>query len=70
MLVFLDPLAPSILDDSEIEERWVIIGQTSELKLLLVVQTFVEYVSGSASVRIISARRLTRREARQYREGV
>lgn len=71
MGVFGDPLALSRLDDEsgQGEERWVTIGRNSRSNLLLVVHTYIEVVADMAMIRIISARRPTRREARQYEEG-
>lgn len=68
MTVFRDPLARSILDDTQGEERWVTIGETTTGNLLVVVHTWAELRPGQAYVRIISARRPTPNEARQYRE--
>jgi uncharacterized protein len=71
MTVFLDPLARSRLDEdnSRDETRWVTLGETSDGLLLVVVHTYVEVAPDRIYVRIISARRPTRHEARQYREG-
>ncbi len=71
MTVFLDPLARSRLDEdnSDEETRWVTLGETSDGLLLVVVHTYVEVAPDRVYVRIISARRPTRHEARQYREG-
>jgi uncharacterized DUF497 family protein len=70
MGVFGDPLALSLLDNEsgQVEERWVTIGRNPANNLLLVVHTYVELSEERASIRIISARRPTRREARQYEE--
>jgi uncharacterized protein len=68
MTVFRDPLARSIPDYSEGEERWVTVGETAVGNLLVVVHTWTELNNDEASVRIISARRPTPNEARQYRE--
>ena len=69
MAVFRDPLAVTILDNaSSGEERWVTLGQAADGGLILVVHTWIETYEGAAKARIISARRPTRREARQYRE--
>jgi uncharacterized protein len=51
------------------EERWITIGRIPQSNLLLVVHTYMELSADRASIRIISARRPTRREARQYEEG-
>lgn len=69
--VFADPLAVSIFDDehsSTAEDRWVTLGKAAE-DLLVVVHMFQEVSPAEATVRIISARRPTRREQRDYEEG-
>lgn len=70
MTIFRDPLALSIpdLDSEPGEERWVTVGEAADKRLLLVVHTWSETAEG-VMVRIISARRPNRNEARQYREG-
>ena len=65
--VFRDPLARSMPDDehSDVEDRWVTIGQSEDGLLLVVVHTLRQ--SGDRSlVRIISARSATRRERRAF----
>jgi len=71
MTVFLDPLAKSRLDEDSSDEelRWVTLGETRGGQLMVVVHTYVEMAAGRVAIRIISARRPTRREMRQYREG-
>jgi uncharacterized protein len=71
MGVFLDPLALSRrdVDHGEREERWVTIGMATGERLILVVHTHVELYDDRVLIRIISARRPTRPEARQYEEG-
>jgi uncharacterized DUF497 family protein len=71
MGIFSDPLALSLLDNEsgQGEERWVTIGRNPASNLLLVVHTYVELSSERAAIRIISARRPTRGEVRQYEEG-
>jgi uncharacterized protein len=71
MTVFNDPLAMSRFDDdnSDDEPRWVTLGETSDAQLMVVVHTYVEMAPGRVAIRIISARRPTGREQRQYREG-
>jgi uncharacterized DUF497 family protein len=71
MTVFSDPFAATIFDNehSEDEERWVTLGESAGGALLVVIHTWVETSADYARVRIISARRATRRETGQYREG-
>ncbi len=63
--VFDDLSAREIPDDdhSEQEERWIILGMSAELNVLVVV--YAEKVDGEI-VRIISARRATRQEEDEY----
>jgi uncharacterized DUF497 family protein len=70
MAVFRDPLARSMLDrdHGEEEERWVTLGGAGAGHLLVVVHTWTDIEADRAVVRIISARRATPKEARQYRE--
>ena len=69
--LFLDPLAISIFDEehSEGEERWVTIGRDKHGKILVIVHTFAEVSADESAVRIISARKASKREVRQY-EGI
>jgi uncharacterized protein len=71
MTVFRDPLARSILDrdHGSDEERWVTLGESSTGNLLVVVHTWADLNDEHSRVRIISARRPTANEARQYREN-
>lgn len=71
MTVFADPLALSRPDDDHGggEERWITLGRAVTAAFLLVVHTHVELTEDRVSVRIISARRPTRNETRQYEEG-
>jgi uncharacterized DUF497 family protein len=68
MGVFSDPLALSLLDNEsgQGEERWVTIGRNPASRLLLVVHTYMDLAADRAAICIISARRPTRREIRQY----
>jgi len=70
MGVFLDPLALSRLDDAHgtVEERWVTIGLSRGTNLLVVVHTHVEIEDDRITIRIISARKPTKREKRQYEQ--
>ena len=71
MAVFRDPLARSIFDPDHPpgEERWVTIGEAATGNLIVVVHTWADIDAERSAVRIISARRPTRNEARQYREN-
>ena len=63
--VFLDDFAVPYQDPAH-HDRFVLIGMSLESNLLLVI--FAERAGGYL-VRIISARRATRRERRAYEEG-
>lgn len=66
--VFNDPLMLTIPDEehSFSEERWITIGQAVNCKLILLVHTFIEINETVANIRIISARKATKHEQRQY----
>ena len=68
--VLMDPLAISIIDEehSEHEERWVSLGKDRRGSVLILIHTFLEVSAGECNIRIISARKATRREKRQYEE--
>ena len=65
--VFGDPLSLTIPDPahSQSEDRFVIMGQSHRQRLLVVVHT-----ERSDSIRMISARRASRRERRSYEESI
>ncbi len=64
--VFEDPLYVDFYDPdhSEDEERYLIVGQSSRGRLLI-----VSYTERGDSIRLISARELTRTERSAYEEG-
>ena len=63
----LDPLALVREDESaEGEARYVLVGMSREGRLLTVCYT----LRGEETIRLISARRATRREERQYAQGI
>lgn len=66
--VFLDPRALSELDEehSSDEERWVTLGLDQTGVLLVVCHTYREETEHYARIRIISTRKATRNEAKQY----
>ena len=64
--VFGDPLSSTIPDPahSQAEDRFVILGQSHRGKLLVVVHT-----GRGDNIRVISARRASKREHKQYEEA-
>jgi uncharacterized DUF497 family protein len=61
--VLLDPLALAQEDAlSEEESRWIVIGMSARMRLLTVVYT----IRREDRIRLISARKATRREAKFY----
>jgi uncharacterized DUF497 family protein len=68
-LVFEDPFAISVQDRIvEGEERWQTLGLVGGAVVLLVVHTYDE-ADGEGVVRIISARKATRRERMIYEQA-
>jgi uncharacterized DUF497 family protein len=69
--LFLDPLAISVPDDehSEAEERWVTMGRNRRGLILVIIHTLPESLVKERRIRIISARKATKREMRQYEES-
>jgi uncharacterized protein len=66
--IFKDPRAISIFDEvhSKEEERWITIGIDTNGILLLIIHTFTEKDNENFIIRIISARKATRKEIIQY----
>jgi len=67
--VFQDPEALSLHDRTHSEaggDRWITLGMDAHGQLLVVSHTWREAGEGAARCRIISARRATKSEARQY----
>jgi uncharacterized DUF497 family protein len=64
--VFADPLAAIFEDEahSEEEQREIIIGHSADDQILL-----VSFTERAGAIRIISARRATKRERRDYEEN-
>ena len=69
--VFRNPQAISIYDieHSQDKDRWITLGLDREGVALVVVHTFHDVDQDTARIRIISTRKATRREQRQYTEG-
>ena len=66
--MFLDPNMLSIPDEehSETEERWITIGVDGNGVPLVVVHTFKELNDETVLIRIISSRKATKVEQKQY----
>ncbi len=59
----LDPMALGFEDhDAEGKSRWILLGMSSQTRLLTVVYTLRD----GERIRLISARKATRNEAKQY----
>ncbi|MBE9046170.1 BrnT family toxin [Pleurocapsales cyanobacterium LEGE 10410] len=62
--VFADELAITIFDDHPVEERFITMGIDAIGRILVVV-----YTMRNDEIRLISARKATKNERRQYEEG-
>ena len=70
--VFYDPrlLTVADLEHSATEDRWFSVGCASNGVVLSVVYLWSDADSASTNVRLISARKSTPAESRQYQEGL
>ncbi|MCP4129879.1 MAG: BrnT family toxin [bacterium] len=68
--VFKDPKAISIYDDehSTDEDRWITIGLTASSNLVVVSHLFKQIDENTVIIRIISSRKATKNEEKQYME--
>jgi uncharacterized DUF497 family protein len=68
--VFNDPFAVSVFDDkhSTDEDRWITLGKDDNDVPLVVVHTFREITEEECTVRVISVRKATKMEMKQYPE--
>ena len=66
--VLLDPSAISIYngEHSLDEDRWITIGKEQTNLILVIVHTFHEENIDNCKIRLISARKATKREIKQY----
>ena len=66
--IFFDPFALSIFDDEHSldEDRWITLGKDNNSVLIVVAHTFRKIDTNTFTIRIISARRATRKERRHY----
>jgi len=65
--IFDDPLHVSILDEkySYFEERWITVGTTKNISIVVVVNLFFSD-EGEEVIRVISAREATNNERKKY----
>ena len=69
--VFKDERAISIADEehSEEEERWLTIGMDEVTRTLVVIHTYISIDESNCNIRLISARKATKKEQEFYRKG-
>jgi uncharacterized DUF497 family protein len=68
--VFLDPKALSRFDTehSEDEDRWITLGITSAGRLIALCHTYQDVDKTTKTIRIISCRKASKKETKQYLE--
>jgi len=68
--VFLDPLAISVYngEHSLDEDRWITIGKDQTNLILVVIHTFLEENIDNCRIRVISARKATKKEVKQHED--
>ena len=69
--VFRDENAISISDEehSDEEERWLTIGIDEVTRTLVVIHTYISIDDNNCNIRIISARKATKKEQQIYKKG-
>jgi len=69
--IFRDKNAISVFDEqhSEDEERWATIGIDAKTRTLVVVHTYISITNENYNIRIISARKATKKEEEIYNKG-
>ena len=65
-----DDLTVADLEHSDTEERWFSVGCASNGAMLSVVYLWSDADPAAFNIRLISARKSTQAESRQYREGL
>ena len=70
--VFKDKNLISVFDEShsENEERWATIGIDAKTRTLVVVHTYISIDNNNYNIRVISARKATKKEEKIYNEGL
>jgi uncharacterized DUF497 family protein len=66
--IFLDPNTITIYDSdhSKSEDRWITMGISKNGTILTIIHTYNEIDNSNISIRIISARKSTKNEIKQY----
>ena len=68
--VFKDERAISIADEEHSEEeRWLTIGVDEVTRTLVVIHTYISVDENNCNIRLISARKATKKEQEIYRKG-
>jgi len=69
--VFRDKNAISISDEehSDDEERWLTIGMDEVTRTLVVIHTYISIDENNCNIRLISARKATKKEQQIYKKG-
>ena len=69
--VFKDKNAISIYDNKHSlqEDRWITIGLDVKTRTLIVIHTFISIDKDNCNIRVISARKATKKEKIIYQEG-
>jgi hypothetical protein len=69
--VFKDENMLSVYDErhSEDEDRWITIGMDLKTRTLVVIHTFISIGTDTTNIRVISARKATRKEQKIYWES-
>ena len=67
--IFLDPNMITIYDNqhSQLEDRWITIGLSRNKIIIVLVHTYEVIDKTNVLIRIISARKATKKEIKQYR---
>lgn len=70
--IFRDPNLLSIPDEehSKSEERWITMGLDESGVILVISHTFLKAAVKVSRVRLISARKASKQEAKHYEEGI
>jgi len=68
--IFNDPCAISMFDDehSILEDRWITLGIDKNGNLIVLIHTYNQIDESNIVIRIISARKASKQEKKQYKE--